>query len=177
MKHTMLALSLVSAALLTIAGAAGTFAASTSPLQTAAMMTSSRGAQVGFVNEKGSAVYVYDLDLGTPGTSQCNDACAARWPAISPPSGALSAPWGTIVRSDGTKQLTYAGRPLYGYADDHDAKQAKGDLARGGTWHLAQPQGVSAPTPTSSYGADLLWASCLSICADSRPYTRRALSS
>jgi predicted lipoprotein with Yx(FWY)xxD motif len=52
-----------------------------------------------------------------------------------------------IVRSDGTKQLTYAGRPLYAYHGDQNASAAKGDLenAQGGIWRLAQAQSVTAP--------------------------------
>jgi predicted lipoprotein with Yx(FWY)xxD motif len=179
MKNSVLATSLVSATLLTLSCAAGTTAAqvgqypsmgspnaaAASPLGTAPLTTSSRGKQVGFVTTNGFAVYVFDLDLSKPGTSQCNDACAAHWPAIPPPDArTLAAPWGTISRADGTKQLTYGGRPLYAYVADKNTTEAKGDMdnARGGIWHLAQAQsqGAQAPvrpmppavtTPTSGY--------------------------
>jgi predicted lipoprotein with Yx(FWY)xxD motif len=168
MKKRMLVLFFASSTLLTVSGGAQSLAAEVRPslvaqmsnagmataLTTASVMTPTRGAQVGFVDSAGFPVYVFDLDLGKPGTSQCNAVCAAHWPAIPPPAtGALSAPWGTIVRSDGTKQLTYAGRPLYGYAGDRNSKQlAKGDLenAQGGIWRLAQAQTANGPanTPT-----------------------------
>lgn len=179
MKNTLFAFSLASATLLTLCCPAGTLAADVgqspsmgspdagapAPLGTAPLTTHSRGKQTGFVTSNGFAVYVFDLDLSKPGTSQCHDACAAHWPAIAAPAtGTLSAPWGTIARSDGTKQLTYAGRPLYAYVADKNTTEAKGDMdnARGGIWHLAQVQGQSqgarAPmlppavtTPTSGY--------------------------
>jgi predicted lipoprotein with Yx(FWY)xxD motif len=164
MKNSILAFSFASATVLAVCGGAATLAAdvgpsssagtsgaaAVSPLGTAPLTTPLRGKQVGFVNSNGFAVYVFDLDLTMPGTSQCNDACAAHWPAIAPTAtGTLSAPWGTIARSDGTKQLTYAGRPLYGYVADKNTTQAKGDLdnARGRIWHLAQAQSVTAPAP------------------------------
>jgi predicted lipoprotein with Yx(FWY)xxD motif len=120
-------------------------------LRTAQLTTPTRGTQVGFVDSSGFPVYVFDLDLTVPGTSQCNGVCATHWPAISPPAtGTPSAPWGVIARNDGTKQLTYAGRPLYAYHGDQNATTAKGDLknAQGGIWRLAQAQNVTAPAKT-----------------------------
>ena len=166
MKNRLVALSLASAAFLALATsvmaqadqtASAPTTGATTVLRTAPLMTPSRGTQVGFVDGKGFAVYVFDRDLAAPGTSQCSGACLAHWPAITPPKSTLAAPWGTIVRSDGTKQLTYEGRPLYSYVADTDAKEAKGDQdnARGGIWHLAQAQmstaPASAPTPSSMY--------------------------
>jgi predicted lipoprotein with Yx(FWY)xxD motif len=165
MKNRMLALFFASVAALTVCGAesmaadvrpspsADTSNGGAAPvLATAPVMTPSRGTQVGFVDSAGFPVYVFDLDLSKPGTSQCNAACATHWPAIPAPAiGTLSAPWGTIVRSDGTNQLTYAGRPLYAYAGDRTSKQrAKGDLenAQGGIWRLAQSQTTNAPAKT-----------------------------
>ena len=162
-SNLMFALFLVSSLSLTVFAGAQTMAAERRPslsadmsnagtasvLTTASVVTPTRGTQVGFVDSTGFPVYVFDLDLGKPGTSQCNAVCAAHWPAIpAPATGALSAPWGTIVRSDGTKQLTYADRPLYTYAGDRTSKQrAKGDLenAQGGIWRLAQAQATNGP--------------------------------
>jgi len=164
MKNRMLAWSLASATLLMVGGGGGAMAAevaqSMSPdisngglvsvLKTAPLSTPTRGRQVGFVDANGFPVYVFDLDLTAPGTSRCNDVCATHWPAISPPATSVSAPWGVIVRSDGTKQLTYAGRPLYAYHGDQNSNTAKGDLenAQGGVWRLAQVQSVPAPAKT-----------------------------
>lgn len=119
----------------------------------------------GFVNGAGHAVYVFDADLGTSG-SVCSAACATVWPPLPPPAGvAITAPWGTITRSDGTTQLTYATtqgvRPLYLYAGDTSAGTANGDGLNqfGGLWHVARPSQTSsggaaaAPTPAPSAAA------------------------
>ena len=59
-------------------------------------------------------------------------------------TGTLAPLWGPIVRSDGTKHLIYAGRPLYAYKRDRGSNAAKGDLenAQGGIWHLTQAQSL-----------------------------------
>jgi predicted lipoprotein with Yx(FWY)xxD motif len=162
MKNRILAWLFASATLVTVSGGGATMAAEvaqssspdmsnggTSPvLKTATVTTPTRGSQIAFVNSNGFPVYVFDLDLTVPGTSQCNGVCATHWPAISPAAtGTPSPPWGVIVRSDGTKQLTYAGRPLYAYHGDQNPNAAKGDLenAQGGIWRLAQTQSVRAP--------------------------------
>jgi predicted lipoprotein with Yx(FWY)xxD motif len=162
MKTRMLAWLFLSATLLMVTGGSAAMSAeiaqSTSPdtsngavtslLRTAPLTTPTRGTQVGFVDASGFAVYLFDLDLTMPGTSQCNGVCATHWPAIPPPAtGTPAPPWGVIVRSDGTRQLTYADRPLYAYHGDQNASAAKGDLenAQGGIWRLAQAQSVTAP--------------------------------
>jgi predicted lipoprotein with Yx(FWY)xxD motif len=165
MKTRMLAWLFLSATLLVVGGGSAAMSAevaqSMSPdmsnraatplLRAAPLTTPTRGTQVGFVDASGFPVYVFDLDLTTRGTSQCNGVCATHWPAISPPAtGTPSPPWGVIVRSDGTKQLTYAGRPLYAYHGDQSGNTAKGDLenAQGGIWHLAQAQSLPVPANT-----------------------------
>jgi predicted lipoprotein with Yx(FWY)xxD motif len=95
----------------------------------------------GFVNAAQMTVYVFDADLAAPGTSTCNGGCAAIWPPIAPPSTALSSGFSTIMRSDGTKQLAFQGRPLYLYSGDSAPGQTNGDgiNAFGGLWHIARP--------------------------------------
>jgi predicted lipoprotein with Yx(FWY)xxD motif len=120
-------------------------------------MTATRGAQSGFASSNGFAVYNFDLDLTTPGTSAClvpvppaTVGCTTFWPPIAPPAGVtLVAPFSTIVRPDGTLQLAYNNHPLYNYAEDTTAASAMGDniTASGGLWHLAQPQTADLQTP------------------------------
>lgn len=120
-----------------------TTAATSTSLASAQLPTPARGTQTGFVNSAGHAVYVFDLDLTKPGTSQCNDVCAQQWPPLALPAGlTIAAPWGTIARSDGTMQLTFSGHPLYLFIADQSAGTAVGDgvNAFGALWHLAQPQ-------------------------------------
>jgi predicted lipoprotein with Yx(FWY)xxD motif len=123
-------------------------------LGTASFTTATRGAQTGFAGTNGFAVYNFDLDLTTPGTSACTGQCVTFWPPIIEPAGkTYSAPFGTITRADGTLQLAYNGHPLYMYAQDTTAGNASGDglTVSGGLWHLAQAASLTtAATPAPS---------------------------
>ena len=105
---------------------------------------------------EGKTLYRYAKD--TQNSSACSGGCVAAWPPLTA-SGALQLPegvtgtLGTITRSDGTKQVTYNGMPLY-----HFAKDAKpGDTAGqgiGGIWFVVAPgtsaSAAAAPAATSS---------------------------
>ena len=59
---------------------------------------------------------------------------------------------GTITRSDGTKQATYLGHPLYTYVGDKSPGQATGNgknLSGGLWWEMT----VSGSTPPATAGA------------------------
>jgi Uncharacterized protein conserved in bacteria len=59
---------------------------------------------------------------------------------------------GTITRSDGTKQATYLGHPLYTYIGDKSPGQATGNgknLSGGLWWEMT----VSGSTPPANAGA------------------------
>jgi predicted lipoprotein with Yx(FWY)xxD motif len=51
---------------------------------------------------------------------------------------------GTIRRADGTRQLTYAGRPLYFYVGDKKPGQilCQGVSEFGGDWLVVRPSGA-----------------------------------
>jgi predicted lipoprotein with Yx(FWY)xxD motif len=112
--------------------------------------------QTGFAAANGFAVYNFDLDLTTPGTSACTGTCTTFWPPIIVPAGkTVAAPFGTIRRTDGTLQLAFNGHPLYTFAQDTNATTASGDglNVSGGLWHLAQAASLTtvlAPSPTST---------------------------
>jgi predicted lipoprotein with Yx(FWY)xxD motif len=81
------------------------------------------------VDGTGRALYLFEADTGT--TSTCTGACAQVWPQLltSGPApvatGAAQASLvGTSPRSDGTRQITYDGHPLYYFAGD----KAPGDV-------------------------------------------------
>ena len=63
----------------------------------------------------GMTLYYYTLD--TNGQSACYGGCAKAWPifytpAISVPAPLDAADFGTITRTDGSKETTYKGWPL-----------------------------------------------------------------
>jgi predicted lipoprotein with Yx(FWY)xxD motif len=68
------------------------------------------------------ALYAFTRDRN--GRSRCSGACAAAWPpyfapaTLSAGSGVRRSLIGTVLRADGRRQVTYAGRPLYYYVGD-----------------------------------------------------------
>jgi predicted lipoprotein with Yx(FWY)xxD motif len=112
------------------------------PAPGAALATLTLKGAPGFINAVGLTAYVFDADLASPGHSVCNGACAQNWPHVAPPAGmTLVSPFSAITRDDGSKQLAYAGRPLYTFIADSAEGQTNGDglNAFGGIWHIARP--------------------------------------
>jgi predicted lipoprotein with Yx(FWY)xxD motif len=112
------------------------------PAPGAALATLTLKGAPGFINHAGLTTYVFDADLANPGHSVCNGDCAQNWPHVAPPAGiTLVMPFSQITRDDGSKQLAYAGRPLYTFIADNAEGQTNGDgiNAFGGLWHIARP--------------------------------------
>jgi predicted lipoprotein with Yx(FWY)xxD motif len=90
-------------------------------------------------------VYLFEADKGQ--TSSCTGACSATWPAVAGTpnaiAGARSSALGTITRPDGTKQVTYAGHPLYTYSQDKDNGDVYGEAIKsfGAEWYVLTPAG------------------------------------
>jgi predicted lipoprotein with Yx(FWY)xxD motif len=100
----------------------------------------------GSVLVAGNGKTLYSFTKG----SACYGACATVWkPLLAKGSPAVGvgldrALLGTVKRKDGTLQVTYNGHPLYLYALDGKAGQAKGQGAAtyGGRWFVLTPGGV-----------------------------------
>lgn len=99
------------------------------------------------VNSAGMTLYVYTQDTPGKGTSNCTDSCATTWPPlVAPGTGTpqaapgVTGTLGTITRSDGTKQVTIDGAPLYVYANDSKPGDATGQ-AVSGSWFAVTPAG------------------------------------
>jgi predicted lipoprotein with Yx(FWY)xxD motif len=104
-------------------------------------------------NSKGFTLYWFVPDTST--ASKCNGACAHYWPPVHGPVSAGSGVTGTlgvITRSDGTKQATWNGHPLYTYIADTAPGMAKGNGTNlsGGIWHDIVLSGTAAPAPSHS---------------------------
>jgi predicted lipoprotein with Yx(FWY)xxD motif len=97
------------------------------------------------VGPKKLTVYLFEADHGS--ASACSAACAAVWPPVTGSAkaiaGAMSDELGTITRSDGTKQVTYKGHPLYTFVKDKDDGDAYGEGAKafGAEWYAIAPSG------------------------------------
>jgi predicted lipoprotein with Yx(FWY)xxD motif len=111
----------------------------------------------------GRALYLWVADRS--GSSSCSGACAKVWPPViasttpTATGGASASSLGTIARSDGTKQVTYNGHPLYYFAADSKSGMTtgQGSTAFGAKWWLVAPSGSaitsgSSSTSTSSGG-------------------------
>ena len=144
-------------------GSQGTTAASQSPdaSQTTEaasgedVSTGKTSAGTVLVDAKGLTLYAFSADA--PGTSNCSGSCAGYWPP-SPATGSPSqssdvmAELGTLMRDDGSTQLTVNGWPAYTYAADPGPGQATGqglDLS-GGLWWVFSPSGSQLKSGGSS---------------------------
>jgi predicted lipoprotein with Yx(FWY)xxD motif len=87
---------------------------------------------------RGLTLYWFAPDTSTK--SACYGSCAAYWPPVTgtPSAGpGVTGTLGTINRTDGTKQATYDGHPLYTYIGDSAPGTASGNNINlnGGLWH------------------------------------------
>ncbi|PKV89084.1 SCO0930 family lipoprotein [Streptomyces sp. TLI_146] len=105
----------------------------------------------------GFTLYRFDKDTASPPKSNCDGDCAKLWPAV--PAGSVTAAPGTdasligeVTRTDGSKQLTLAGWPMYRYTKDTKPGDATGEGV-GGTWHASAPDGKKATPSADSAGA------------------------
>ena len=110
------------------------------------------------VDDKGKTLYYFTKDVN--GTSNCGSDCVNIWPVfyqekISVSPGLSFPDFGTITRSDGNKQTTFKGWPLYYFSGDVNPGDIKGDGV-GNVWFIARPNqpnqiaAVSATTTQSS---------------------------
>jgi predicted lipoprotein with Yx(FWY)xxD motif len=101
---------------------------------------------------KGFALYTYAHD--TKNHSTCEGSCLSAWPALEVakdvrPTGVAGL--GVIVRSNGTHQVTWHGRPLYTFASDTRRGEVSGDGVGG--FRLARLSSATTTTTTThSYG-------------------------
>jgi len=107
------------------------------------------GSQQVLVDSQGMTLYWFAID--TPTKSNCSGSCATYWPVVKGPVTAgsgVTGTLGTITRSDGTKQATYLGHPLYTYVGDKGPGQNKGNGLNisGGLWYEMTVSG-STPAP------------------------------
>jgi predicted lipoprotein with Yx(FWY)xxD motif len=119
--------------------------------------------------KSGKTLYLFMADKH--GKSACYGKCAANWPPLlSKPTagtGVKAALLGTTKRKNGTKQVTYAGHPLYFFKLDKSAGQTNGEGLNffGGLWYGVNSAGravkhapaagggggTTSTTPTTTY--------------------------
>ena len=111
------------------------------------------------VNRSGRTLY--SLSAETNGRFICTGTCLSTWHPLllrsgQKPTGAHSL--SSIMRSTGQTQVTYKGKPLYTFAGDRKAGDAKGEGFKDvGVWHIATAGTAKAPaaqpmSTSPSYG-------------------------
>lgn len=121
----------------------------------------------------GMTLYLFKVDKN--GKSACYGKCATYWPPLmktgklTAGTGLKASLLGTTKRRNGTRQVTYAGHPLYRFKLDKRAGQVAGQGQNffGGKWYALSAAGravtkttsttttnttTTAPTTTCTYG-------------------------
>ncbi len=147
MKRLQLAIVAVVAALAATAVLGAGLAAGSSAVKGTTVKTEkSRFGKI-IVDGRGRTLYLFEKDRRRH--SACAGACATYWPPLLTSArpvagtGVKQRLLGTIRRSNGKKQVTYNGHPLYRYAEDTKPGQIKGQdsQAFGGGWYVVSPSG------------------------------------
>lgn len=106
------------------------------------------------VDGKGMTVYVYDKDTADSGKSSCTGQCAAAWPAVTttsstPKIDGVTGKIATITGTDGGKQVTLNGLPLYRWQGDKKAGDVTGQ-GYSSIWWMLDPSGAKITSSPSS---------------------------
>lgn len=143
-------------------GTTGSGSSSSSVPSGTGIKTVSTSSGMVLTNSAGHTLYWYAID--SPSQSKCSGTCATFWPPVpasTKMASGVTVPgtFGSITRSDGTKQLTYDGHPLYTFKLDTAPGQIHGNgvTTTGGTtnelWWAVTPSGAklaAAPAGGSS---------------------------
>jgi predicted lipoprotein with Yx(FWY)xxD motif len=97
---------------------------------------------------RGFALYAFTKDRAR---SACTGACAKAWPPYvvrtrpKAGTGITASLLGTIRRGNGSRQVTYAGKPLYYYVGDREPFQVlcQNVPEFGGLWLVVRPTGAT----------------------------------
>jgi predicted lipoprotein with Yx(FWY)xxD motif len=116
------------------------------------------------VDAQGAALYAANEEAH--GTVLCTGACTTIWQPLAAGAGSpagndgLGGRLGVRERPDGTRQVTFDGRPLYRFLEDPASGSVTGNGVsdsfdgRSFTWHVATPKGVSTSAAKSGSPGD-----------------------
>ena len=170
-RTTRISLAVLLAAAVAIAAVAA--GASTTPSAAKAKAPTLKLSKTGLgtilVDSKGRTLYEFGHDLKNK--SRCSGACASNWPPAASQAkptvakGIKKSKLKVIKRSDGSRQLSYNGHPLYRFVADSGPGSTSGEniTAFGGTWdvlsksgtvvtHAPAPSQSPSPAPSNPYG-------------------------
>ena len=140
-------LTAIVAAAVLLVGLSTASGASDSASHGTAVSTAKTDLGIVIVNSRGRTLYLFEKDKRRH--SACFHACATYWPPLLA-HGKLVAKGkakhsllGTIKRGNGTRQVTYAGHPLYTYKLDTKRGETSGEGSTlfGAGWDALRPSG------------------------------------
>jgi predicted lipoprotein with Yx(FWY)xxD motif len=135
----------VAAVVLVLAGAA--IAAARPAAHAATVATARTGLGTIVVDGRGRSLYLFEKDAN--GRSACSGTCTVYWPPLlttgktTALAGVKASLLGSVRRSDGSRQVTYAGHPLYFFSGDSKRGQTNGEGLKdfGAGWYVVTPAG------------------------------------
>jgi len=141
------------------ATAAAPPASKTTPTKTATVRVAKTRLGRILVDATGRTLYLFKRDSGA--SSACSGACAIAWPPLrtgatpAVAGGANAALVGTIRRSDGARQVTYHGHPLYLFVKDNKPGDVNGQglTAFGAAWFAVSPAGNQIASQHTGHGS------------------------
>ena len=124
----------------------------------------STSTSLGTILTDGAGKTMYAFAADQKGQSNCTGSCLTYWPPVSvktapkDPSG-VTADLGVITGSDGSKQLTVDGWPMYTYVGDKASGETTGQGTNlsGGLWWVVGQDGswikdsAGSSSPSSAY--------------------------
>jgi predicted lipoprotein with Yx(FWY)xxD motif len=131
---------------------ASTVAVGTAGAATTTVISMTKNAKLGTILVSGKTVYTLK-----PSSTACSTACLKAWPAVLLPKGVKkakagtgvnAAKLGTVKLSNGTLQVTYAGKRLYKFVGDTATGQVHGNVTD--TWGKWTAVVTAKPAGTSS---------------------------
>jgi len=151
-KTTLLILCLATISVLLIAGCTQTPVPQPTPTATTAIPTTPAPDTVKtadttlgkiLVDADGMTLYYFANDIPASGASTCYGQCEVAWPIFSVDTVTVSSPllasdFSSITRTDGTKQTTYRGWPLYYWQADTKPGDVTGENVNK-IWFVVKP--------------------------------------
>jgi predicted lipoprotein with Yx(FWY)xxD motif len=145
-------------ALFAVGGVSTAFAAGTAGAQTSSSVATMKTTKFGTILVSGNTVYTLQ-----PSKTACTTQCLKIWPEVLLPKGVTKAKagsgvdaskLGTIKRSGGTLQVTYAGKPLYWFVGDTAHGQVNGNITDAwGKWSVYVTSKAGATSSNSGSGS------------------------
>jgi len=126
------------------------------------------------IDARGRTLYLYTPD--TKGKSTCYGQCAAFWPPLLTTGKPVAAHGvkpkllGTTKRKDGKLQVTYAGHPLYFFAQDAEPGNVFGQGLQN-IWYALSVTGAKVSTPAPESTVKLAQTGLGSVLTDAKGMT------